>query len=55
SSWKNHLEVARRAGWAGATRQYEIQAEMAVTDTCASRRTGSAACEHEKLCRFCID
>ncbi|MCI45274.1 hypothetical protein A2U01_0066513, partial [Trifolium medium] len=33
------LEVARRATWVGAARQYKIQAEMVITDTCASRRT----------------
>ncbi|MCI44820.1 hypothetical protein A2U01_0066059 [Trifolium medium] len=31
------LDVARRAGWGGAMRHYKIQAEMVVTDTCASR------------------
>ncbi|MCI64865.1 hypothetical protein A2U01_0086123, partial [Trifolium medium] len=33
------LEVARRAGWSGATRQYKIQSWTGLTDTCASRRT----------------
>ncbi|MCI16154.1 hypothetical protein A2U01_0037295, partial [Trifolium medium] len=48
----NLLEVARRAGWIGATRQYKIQAERVVTDTCASRRTDGAARQHGKLCRI---
>ncbi|MCI17175.1 hypothetical protein A2U01_0038322 [Trifolium medium] len=46
------LEVARCAGGFGAARQYKIQAEMVVTDTCASRRTDGAARKHGKLCRF---
>ncbi|MCI77237.1 hypothetical protein A2U01_0098507, partial [Trifolium medium] len=52
SEQENHLEVARSAGWVGATRHDEIQAEMVVTDTCASRNADGAAREHGKLCRF---
>ncbi|MCI07541.1 hypothetical protein A2U01_0028610 [Trifolium medium] len=48
----NLLEVARRAGRSGATRQYKIQAELVITDTCTSRRTDGAARQHGKLCRF---
>ncbi|MCI57183.1 hypothetical protein A2U01_0078434, partial [Trifolium medium] len=35
----NLLEVARRAGWVGATRQYKNSKWTGITDTCASRRT----------------
>ncbi|MCI69247.1 hypothetical protein A2U01_0090508, partial [Trifolium medium] len=48
----NHLEVARRAGWVGATRQYKNSKLTGITDTCASHMTGGAAREHGKLCRF---
>ncbi|MCI70621.1 hypothetical protein A2U01_0091884, partial [Trifolium medium] len=49
---RNHLEVARRAAWSGAARQYKNSKWSGITDTCASRRTDSAAREHGNLCRF---
>ncbi|MCI28512.1 hypothetical protein A2U01_0049713 [Trifolium medium] len=49
------LEVARRAGWFGAVRQYKNSNLSGVTANCASRRTDGAARRYGKLCKnLCI-
>ncbi|MCI29851.1 hypothetical protein A2U01_0051060, partial [Trifolium medium] len=46
------LEVARRAGWFGATPRFKNSNYSDVTANCALRRADGAARRYGKLCRF---